>query len=104
MADFLTRAQSAFRARGPVSTRTLLYPSRTGAQVISDSIPWKTELLRIAGTLERRTTQRRWPDRSSFLVERDVMVAAYAIRRLNEARKISDELARVRVPVLRHPS
>lgn len=71
--------------------------------MISDSIPWKNELLRIAGTLERRTTQRRWPERSSFLVERDVMVAAYAVRRLNEARKISDELAREPVPVMRHP-
>jgi nucleotide-binding universal stress UspA family protein len=70
--------------------------------LIEDSVPWKEELLRIAETLDRRTTQRRWTERTSFLVERDVMNAAYAIRKLNEARKISDELAQERVTVERH--
>lgn len=70
--------------------------------MISDSIPWKDELLKIADSLEQRTTQQRWLERTSFLVERDVMVAAYAIRRLLEARKISDELAMIPVTVMRH--
>jgi hypothetical protein len=70
--------------------------------LISDSVPWKEELLRIARSIERRTTQRRWTERTSFLVERDLMNGGYALRRLNEARKVSDELAAERITVQRH--
>lgn len=70
--------------------------------MISDSIPWKEELLRVASVLEGRRTQQRWTERTSFLVERDVMIAAYAIRRLIEASKVSDDLAETRINVLRH--
>lgn len=70
--------------------------------MIDDSIPWKEDLLRIADVLERRTAQRRWTERTSFLVERDVMNAAYAVRKLTEARRISDELAAEPVVCGRH--
>lgn len=62
--------------------------------MIQDSIPWKDELLAIALRLEKKTTQKRWTDRTGFLVERDLMVSAYAIRKLVEAYKVSDELVR----------
>lgn len=67
--------------------------------VISDSIPWKDELLKIADRLEAKTVQQRWTERSGFLVERDVMVSAYAIRKLIEAYKVSDSLRDKQVPV-----
>lgn len=70
--------------------------------MIGDSVPWKEDLLRVADSPERRTTQRRWTERTSFLVERDVMNAAYAVRKLNEARKISDELAGETVTAREH--
>ncbi len=70
--------------------------------MIWDSIPWKADLLRVADSLERRTAQRRWSERTSFLVERDVMNAAYALRKLIEARKVSDELAAETVPAREH--
>jgi hypothetical protein len=70
--------------------------------MISDSIPWREELWRVADRLERKAQQKRWTERSSFLVERDMMTSAYAIRRLSEAHKISDDLARTRVPVVRY--
>ena len=70
--------------------------------MIDDSVPWKESLLRVADSLERRTRQRRWTERTSYLVERDVMNAAYAIRKLNEARKISDGMAGERVNARRH--
>lgn len=60
--------------------------------MITDSIPWKEELGRVADRLEKRQVQVRWTDRTSYLVERDVMVAAFSVRKLHEARKISDEL------------
>jgi hypothetical protein len=70
--------------------------------VISDSIPWREELLRVADRLEQKKTQRRWTERSSFLVERDVMVSAYAIRKLLEARRLSDDLVAQPLKVRRH--
>jgi hypothetical protein len=71
--------------------------------VIQDSVPWREELCKVAERLERRKTQRRWTERTGFLVERDVMTSAYAVRKLIEARKVSDELSAQRVVVKRHP-
>lgn len=70
--------------------------------MISDAIPWREELLRVADRLEKKTIQRRWTERSGFLVERDVMTSAYAIRRLLEGNRISKTAARANVPVISH--
>ncbi|MEV0271440.1 hypothetical protein AB0H43_21900 [Hamadaea sp. NPDC050747] len=70
--------------------------------MIWDSVPWKGDLLRVADSLERRTSQRRWSERTAFLIERDVMNGAYAVRKLVEARKISDELAAETVTAREH--
>jgi hypothetical protein len=68
----------------PVSS-VVAVGARTLRRVISDSIPWREQLLTVADTLKRRKVQRRWTERTSFLVERDIMVSAYAVRKLNEA-------------------
>jgi hypothetical protein len=70
--------------------------------MINDSVPWREELWRVADRLEKKSRQERWTDRSTFLVERDMMVSAYAIRRLMEAHKLTDALTRTRIPVMRH--
>lgn len=70
--------------------------------MIDNSVPWKEDLVRVANALERRTTQRRLTERTAFLIERDVMNAAYAVRKLNEARKISDELVAETVTAHEH--
>jgi hypothetical protein len=72
------------------------------ARMITDSTPWKTEVTRIADRLEQRKLQRRWTERTSFLIERDIMVAAYALRKLLEAHKISDLLASRRIAICEH--
>lgn len=59
-----------------------------GRIVIWDSTPWRNELLRVADLLERRQSQLRWTEQSLFLVERDIMVSAYAVRRLEESLKL----------------
>lgn len=75
-----------------------------GDPLLSNSVPWKEELLRTADRLEKKITQRRWTERSAFLVEKDVMVGAYAIRKLLEApAKLSDSVKELRLPVLSHP-
>ena len=70
--------------------------------MITNSVPWKVELLKIASRLERRKFQRRWIEQTGFLVERDVMVSAYAVRKLLEARKVSDSLASQQMEVRQH--
>lgn len=70
--------------------------------MIQDSIPWRMELLATAERLEKRKSQRRWTDRTGFLVERDVMVGAYSVRRMKESFKVSDNLASRTWPVRIH--
>jgi len=69
--------------------------------MINNSIPWKDELLHVADRLRTKKTQRRWSARSSYLLERDVMTAAYAVRKLIESRRVSDELSHMQWPVAR---
>jgi hypothetical protein len=70
--------------------------------MIYESTPWKEELLKAAVRLKRKSTQKRWTARSSFVVERDIMVSAYAIRKLLEAHKLSDELQFLQVETIQY--
>jgi hypothetical protein len=69
--------------------------------VIDDSIPWKDELVRVADRLEAKTRQKRWTDRTGYLIERDFMVSAYAMRKLSGSHKVSDERRQRQIPVRR---
>jgi hypothetical protein len=69
--------------------------------VIDDAIPWKEELVRVADRLESKTRQRRWTDRTGYLIERDFVTGAYAMRKLIESHDASDELTQRQVPVRR---
>lgn len=72
--------------------------------MISDSVPWKEDLYRVAERLDRRGTQSRWTERTAFLVERDVMVGCFAIRKLLDTPgKISDECRGESMSVLSFP-
>jgi len=72
--------------------------------VISDSVPWKVELLKTADSLDRRAHQKRWTERTGFLVECDIMLGAYAIRKLLDTpAKISDETRATSIQIARHP-
>lgn len=66
--------------------------------MIWESYPWKEELLRIADRLERKTRQKRWTDRTDANLEKDVFVGCYAVRKLAEARKLSQEVLVTRIP------
>lgn len=71
--------------------------------VISDSVPWRGELLKTAEALERRASLKRWTTRTGFLVERDLMVGMFAIRLLVESAKTSSLLPSERVSFGMHP-
>ena len=69
--------------------------------MIHESWPWRRELLRSADRLEKRASQRRWLAQTSVSVERDIMLGAYAVRRLVEASKVTRKTAETRFPVRR---
>jgi hypothetical protein len=67
--------------------------------VIDDPILWKSELVKVADRLEAKTKQRRWTDRTGYLIERDFIVSAYALRKLIESHEVSVQLRQLQIPV-----
>ena len=70
--------------------------------MIWDSRPWKQDLARRAESIERRRTQRKWFETSFAALERDVFLAAYSVRKLLDAFKVSYEIESSTVNVSRH--
>lgn len=60
--------------------------------MIWESAFWKEELFRHARRVQRRQTLRRWGERSTAGLEKDLMIGFYSIRKLVEAHKVSDEI------------
>jgi hypothetical protein len=60
--------------------------------VIDDSVPWK----------EARAHQQRWVERTGYLLERDIMLGAFSVRKLVDSRKVSQHVESLRWPVARH--
>jgi hypothetical protein len=69
--------------------------------VIEDAIPWKDELAKVADRLEAKTKQTRWTDRTGYLIERDFIVSAYAMRKLVDSHDVAAELRERHIPVRR---
>ena len=69
--------------------------------MIDDSIRWKDELVKVADRLEAKTKQKRWTDRTGYLIERDFVVSAYAMRKLIESHKVPGKLRQRQIPVRR---
>lgn len=61
--------------------------------MIWESYHWKEDLLKRADRLSQRSKQKRWPEVSLVHVEQNIMMGFYAIRKLTEARKVSDRIA-----------
>ena len=69
--------------------------------MIDDPIPWRDELVTVARRLEAKTKQTRWAYRTDYLIERDFVVSAYAMRKLIESHEVPDKLSQSQVPVRR---
>jgi hypothetical protein len=69
--------------------------------VADGSASWKEELVKVAGRLESKTKQRRWAARTDYLIERDFVVGAYALRKLIAAGDVSNAVTHVPIPVRR---
>lgn len=71
--------------------------------MIINSVVWKKELLHSADRLEKEKSQRRWTDHSAFMVERDIMIGAYAVRKLMEAPgRLTDQVKALSPRVVSH--
>lgn len=72
--------------------------------MIWESSYWKEELLRLADKLARRRRQRRFSERSLANLEKEIFIAFYAIRKLIEAKTLTQKVAHCNVPVESYPS
>ncbi|PZU88388.1 MAG: hypothetical protein DI527_17585 [Chelatococcus sp.] len=71
--------------------------------MIHESAPWKAHLIRDAHLIERWAAKPKNLERRSFLIERKVFLAAYAMRKLDEGLKLSTDLLTADMTVLRFP-
>jgi len=71
--------------------------------MINDSNPWRLLLYKRRESLLKRKLQRRWPDTSLARVEEDIFFVAYAIRKLIDSNKLSDELEATQIPASSYP-
>jgi hypothetical protein len=72
--------------------------------MIYESRYWKDDLLKQAQILRRRINQKRWPESSFAHVEQSVMLGFYSIRKLIEAKKLSDDIANQSLRIIAHSS
>lgn len=70
--------------------------------MIADSQPWRKALLDSTRRLQAKTLQRRWTEQSFYLLERDLLLGAFSVRKLSESFKLSDEMRATRIPVSKH--
>ncbi len=67
--------------------------------MVTDSMYWKSHLLRQSSLLKKCMVQKRWGDASFMKCELAIMVSFYAIRKLIEAKKLTDRVTREPVSV-----
>lgn len=72
--------------------------------MIFDSRIWKEQLLKKARKLSKWQLQRRWSNRSLVLMEQEIMLGFFAIRKLIDSHKVSDEIVSDLVDVSRVPA
>jgi hypothetical protein len=65
--------------------------------MIWESRDWKEYLLKTALNLSKRIHQKRWTERSFFLFEREIFFAFYSVRKLIEAKKLSDYVVEAKI-------
>lgn len=68
-----------------------------------ESIYWKEELTRIAKTIQPVVKPKRWTERAACIVERDVMIGFFIVRRMIELKKVSSKIAKMRLEVFSSP-
>jgi hypothetical protein len=65
---------------------------------------WKHDLLKLAGSLRKRMNQKRWGDASHARFEQTLMLGFYSIRKLIEAKRLSNAIEDQQISVIAYPS
>ena len=68
--------------------------------MIFDSFYWKRDLAKRAAWLENKLKQERWSEQSYARLEQEVMLGFYCIRKLAEAKKLSDEVVNMQITLM----
>lgn len=68
--------------------------------MIWESSYWKNDLLKNADKLKKRLLQKRWTEISFVNLEKEIFISFYSIRKLVEAKKISNKLASTNINVI----
>lgn len=55
--------------------------------MIHDSHYWKDDLLKLSRKLESRLLQTRWGDRNLYIIEKEIFIGFYSVRKLIESKK-----------------
>jgi hypothetical protein len=72
--------------------------------LISDSVPWKQECLKIAAKLAKRYNQKKWSERSLFTLEKEVFLGLFSLRKLMESNKVVDSIKNTTVELAIYPA
>lgn len=70
--------------------------------MIWESAYWKDDLQRLTRILKQKRHQKIWRESSEAIVEKTVMTGFYIIRKLMEAKKLSDTIVYQKIPVRSH--
>jgi hypothetical protein len=68
-----------------------------------ESLYWKEELARIAKSIRPVTKPKRWSERAVCVVERDVMIGCFIVRRMIELHKTSSRVTELKLDVFSTP-
>jgi hypothetical protein len=71
--------------------------------MIYESSFWKDDLLKQARSVRSRTTQKRWREDSFSRLEQTIMLGFYSIRKLIEAKKLSDSIGNEELNITAYP-
>ncbi len=71
--------------------------------MIYESSFWKNDLLKQANLIRRRIAQKHWTDISFARFEQGVMLGFYSIRKLIEAKRLSDKIRQQSLKIVSHP-
>jgi hypothetical protein len=71
--------------------------------MIWESSYWKEDLLRLAAGLRKRQHRRRWSERAQAKLEKEILYAFYAVRKLIEAKRLTDRVANLQCVARSYP-
>ena len=71
--------------------------------MISDSVPWKQECIKIASKLAKRYNQKIWSEKSTFALEKEVFLGLFALRKLIESKKVTDAVKNRKIELAVYP-